>query len=61
MFDTSRPSSSYDPLVGRSRQPTMFISVDLPEPDVPMMATYSLAEMSMSTPSSARIRSGPTV
>ena len=27
--------------MGRSRQPRMFISVDLPEPDVPMMATNS--------------------
>ena len=29
------------PLVGRSRQPRMFMSVDLPEPDAPMMATNS--------------------
>ena len=35
------PSSMYVPDVGRSRQPRMFISVDLPEPEVPMMATNS--------------------
>ncbi len=29
------------PSVGRSRQPRMFISVDLPEPEAPMMATNS--------------------
>ena len=29
------------PLVGVSRQPIRFISVDLPEPDGPMIATYS--------------------
>ena len=30
------------PSVGVSRQPIRFISVDLPEPEGPMMATYSL-------------------
>ena len=29
------------PRVGTSRQPRMFIIVDLPEPEVPMMATNS--------------------
>ena len=33
------PSSRYWPAVGMSRQPRMFISVDLPEPDEPMIAT----------------------
>ena len=33
------------PDVGRSRQPTMFISVDLPEPELPMTATNSPASM----------------
>ena len=28
-------------MLGVSRQPMRFISVDLPEPDGPMMATYS--------------------
>ena len=40
---TSRPSKKYWPLVGRSRQPMMFIIVDLPDPDDPMMATNSPA------------------
>src|SRR5438045_1201719 len=31
--EASMPSSLYTPPVGRSRQPLMFISVDLPEPD----------------------------
>ena len=34
--------SQYWPLDGESRQPIRFISVDLPDPDGPMMATYSL-------------------
>ena len=33
--------------------------VDLPEPDGPMMATYSFRRMSSVTPRSARIRSSP--
>ncbi len=36
---TSVPASSYRPCVGLSRQPRMCISVDLPEPDGPMIAT----------------------
>ncbi len=39
---TLRPLNSYLPAVGVSRQPSMFISVDLPLPDGPMMARYSL-------------------
>ena len=35
------PLSKYLPLLGVSRQPIRFISVDLPEPDGPMIATYS--------------------
>ena len=38
----------------------MFISVLFPEPLVPMTATYSLRSTCRSTPSSARIFSGPT-
>ena len=38
---TSIPSSVYVPRVGRSRQPRMFIIVDLPDPLVPTMATNS--------------------
>ena len=37
----------------------MFISVDLPEPDGPMMATYSLRRISRSTPRSAWTISAP--
>src|SRR3954468_10402838 len=42
---TVRPSSEYVPVVGRSRHPSTFIIVDLPEPDGPMSATYSLRAM----------------
>src|SRR5258706_10400465 len=38
----------------------MFISVDLPEPDGPMIATYSLVSMSRSTPFRAWTFSSPT-
>jgi HlyD family secretion protein len=38
---TRTPSSAYDPDVGVSRHPIMFISVDFPEPDAPMIATSS--------------------
>ena len=37
----SRPSSSTWPEVGLSSAARMFRSVVLPEPDSPMMATYS--------------------
>ena len=36
-----------------------FISVDLPEPDGPMIATYSLRPMATSTPRKARTTSPP--
>ena len=38
------------PLLGVSRQPIRFISVDLPEPDGPMIATYSPRSMEIDTP-----------
>ncbi len=47
---TGVPSRMYFPALGRSRQPMMFISVDFPEPDGPMMATYSLCSTMRSTP-----------
>src|SRR5579862_262797 len=47
---TRWPLSQYLPLDGVSRQPIRFISVDLPEPDGPMMATYSLWRMRRFTP-----------
>ena len=39
--------------MGTSRQPSRFIIVDLPEPEGPMMATYSPFRIRRSTPSSA--------
>jgi len=39
--------------VGTSKQPRMFIVVDLPDPDGPITATKSPAAMSRSTPLSA--------
>ena len=36
-----------------------FISVDLPEPDGPMIATYSPRSISMETPRRAWISSSP--
>ena len=36
-----------------SRQPSMFINVDLPEPDEPMIATNSPRSIVSDTPSSA--------
>src|SRR5579864_8333871 len=35
------PSSQISPEVGRSRQPIRFTSVDLPEPEGPMIAIHS--------------------
>src|ERR1700722_9425781 len=45
--------NQYSPFVGVSRQPIKFIIVDLPEPDGPMMATYSPRSMRRLTPRSA--------
>src|SRR5580658_10222030 len=56
---TSWLLSQYLPLVGVSRQPIRFISVDLPDPDGPMMATYSPRFMVMSTPETAWISWSP--
>ena len=50
---TFSPARRYSPELGVSRQPRMCIRVDLPEPDGPMMATYSPAEMDRLTPRSA--------
>ena len=40
-LETFLPSSRYCPLVGVSRQPSICMSVDLPDPDGPMIATNS--------------------
>ena len=49
----SSPSNQYLPELGRSRQPRMFISVVLPEPEAPIRATISpraiVSEMPRST------------
>src|SRR4051812_44380559 len=47
---TLLPSSQYSPRVGTSRQPRMFINVDLPEPEEPITATYSPASTRSDTP-----------
>ena len=57
--DTSCPLSQYSPPVGVSRQPIRFMSVDLPDPDGPMIATYSLRRISTDTPRSAWTVSAP--
>src|SRR5207302_4269845 len=56
---TSLPASQYFPELGESRQPIKFISVDLPDPDGPMMATYSPLRISTSTPRNACTCSAP--
>ena len=53
MVRTEIPSSRYSPLVGVSRQPSVFSSVDLPEPDVPIMVTNSPSVMVNETPRNA--------
>src|ERR1035437_8668474 len=47
---TNWPLSQYLPLDGVSRQPIRFISVDLPEPEGPLMAPYSLCLMLIEMP-----------
>ena len=49
----SFPSTSTAPLVGRSSPPSMWSRVDLPEPEVPTMATNSPFSTLRSTPSRA--------
>ncbi len=56
---TSWPARRNVPLVGTSRQPRMFISVDLPEPDGPVTATNSLRRMVIETSRRAATSSGP--
>ena len=57
----SSPSKMYLPAVGTSRQPSMFISVDLPEPDAPITATISPSDMDRLTPASAATSTLPIV
>src|SRR5881409_1239534 len=60
MRDTSWPSRKYCPDVGRSRQPTMCMNVDLPDPDGPVTARNSPVCTSRLTPRSARTSTSPT-
>ena len=60
MVRTEMPSSRYSPLVGVSRQPSVFSKVDFPEPDVPMMVTNSPSRMVNETPRRACTVSSPT-
>jgi len=57
--ETFWPFSQYSPDVGVSRQPIRFMSVDLPDPDGPMTATYSFLRICRLTPCSARTTSPP--
>ena len=57
--ETTLPRSTYLPFDGVSRHPMRFISVDLPEPDGPMTATYSPFWISKLTPRRAWISSAP--
>src|SRR5271154_1440920 len=56
---TRRPASQYFPSLGESRHPMRFIKVDFPEPEGPMMATYSPLRICRSTPLSACTFSEP--
>src|SRR5580658_10380803 len=47
---TRRPASQYFPALGESRHPMRFISVDFPDPEGPMIATYSPLRISRSIP-----------
>ena len=53
--------ASTSPDVGVSRQPSMFMSVDLPEPDAPMIAIISPRSALRSTPRSAWTTLSPIV
>ncbi len=55
----SCPSTVTEPEVGRSRPPSMCSRVDLPEPEVPTMATNSPFSTLRSTPSRAFTRVSP--
>jgi hypothetical protein len=57
---TLTPSMRYSPPLGLSRQPRMFIAVDLPQPEVPRIATNSPGSMLRSTPRSACTAASPS-
>ncbi len=56
---TSSPPNLYWPVVGMSRQPRMFMSVDFPDPDAPMTATNSPRSMRRLTSSTALTATSP--
>jgi hypothetical protein len=56
---TSTPSSQKWPLEGRSRQPSRFISVVLPEPEAPIKATISPRRMVNEMPLSTGTSTSP--
>src|SRR5438094_6325139 len=60
MRETSCASRKYCPDVGRSRQPTMCMKVDLPDPDGPVTATNSPRWTSRFTPRNALTSTSPT-
>src|SRR5438132_976381 len=60
MRETSWPSRKYWPDVGRSRQPTMCMKVDLPDPDGPVTERNSPVCTSRFTPRSALTSTSPT-
>src|SRR5512146_324014 len=57
--ETSAPSHSTRPPVGRSRVPSRWSRVDFPTPEAPMMATLSPALTVRLTPRRTRTASGP--
>ena len=59
MWLTSSPASQYVPLLGTSRQPKMCMSVDFPDPEGPMTATYSPSPMDRETPRRAATANAP--
>src|SRR5947209_3309002 len=57
----SRPSTSMDPDVGRSRPPSRCNSVDFPEPDLPSNTSFWPRLTASETPPRARTTVGPVV
>jgi len=60
-LSTLAPDKRYSPPLGTSRQPRIFMSVDLPEPLGPMMATNSPASICRSMPFRTRSVSASVV
>ena len=58
-LSTCIPLKRYAPAVGLSSAPMMFMAVDLPEPDAPMMATNSPSSIEKLTPRRASKAASP--